>query len=249
MIKQVLRSLCESRRAVVASHENPDGDAIGSLLAIGLALEMRFKEVTFFNPSPIPAVYRFLPAVGRITSEIDTENAFDTAVVLDCGNLERLGPAAARIRQIPVVVNIDHHVTNTGFGTVRLVDSGACATAELVYRLLVRMKTPIDKELATLIYTGILTDTGSFRFENTSQNAFAICHEMARRGVRPHEVARHVYGTYSLGRIKLLNLALDSIEITSDGKTQQYATELTLELYFAAKERTAGRQATEDRHA
>jgi phosphoesterase RecJ-like protein len=122
------------------------------------------------------------------------------------------------MRKIPVVVNIDHHITNTGFGTVRLVDPAACATAELVYHLLVRMKTPIDIDLATLIYTGILTDTGSFRFANTNQATFAICLEMAAKGVRPHEVARHVYGTYSLGRIKLLNLALDSIEIAGNGK-------------------------------
>lgn len=218
MMEAVIRSMTDSRRVVVASHENPDGDAIGSLLAVGLALEKRKKEVTFFNASPIPAVYRFLPAVGRITADITAASGFDTAVILDCGGLERLGPAAALIQKIPVVVNIDHHITNTGFGTIQLVDPEACATAELVYRLLVRMQAPIDKELATLIYTGLLTDTGSFRFANTTQATFAICLEMTRRGASPHEVARHVYGTYSLGRIKLLNLALDSIEITGNGK-------------------------------
>ncbi|MGA9535937.1 MAG: bifunctional oligoribonuclease/PAP phosphatase NrnA [Desulfobacterales bacterium] len=218
MTEQILRSFSESRRVVVTSHENPDGDAVSSLLAVGLALEKQQKNVTFYNASPIPAVYRFLPSVGRITSEFNTADAFDTAVILDCGDLERVGPAAALMRRIPVVVNIDHHITNTGFGTVRLVEPAACATAELVYHLLVRMKTPIDKDLATLIYTGILTDTGSFRFANTNQATFAICLEMAAKGVRPHEVARHVYGTYSLGRIKLLNLALDSIEIAGNGK-------------------------------
>ncbi|MFZ0611672.1 MAG: bifunctional oligoribonuclease/PAP phosphatase NrnA [Desulfobacterales bacterium] len=218
MMEAVIRSLTDSRRVVVASHENPDGDAVSSLLAVGLALEKQKKEVTFFNASPIPAVYRFLPAVGRITADITAADGFDTAVILDCGGLERLGPAATLIQKIPVVVNIDHHITNTGFGTIRLVDPDACATAELVYRLLVRMKAPIGKELATLIYTGILTDTGSFRFANTSSATFAICLEMTHRGANPHEVARHVYGTYSLGRIKLLNLALDSIEITGNGK-------------------------------
>ncbi|MGB8426358.1 MAG: bifunctional oligoribonuclease/PAP phosphatase NrnA [Desulfobacterales bacterium] len=218
MMEAVIRSLTDSRRVVVASHENPDGDAVGSLLAVGLALEQQNKAVTFFNASPIPAVYRFLPAVGRITDDITAAGGFDTAVVLDCGGLERLGPSAALIQEIPVVVNIDHHITNTGFGTIRLVDPEACATAELVYRLLVHMRAPIGKELATLIYTGILTDTGSFRFANTSSATFAICLEMIRRGANPHEVARHVYGTYSLGRIKLLNLALDSIEIRGDGK-------------------------------
>lgn len=218
MTEQILRCLAESRRVVVASHENPDGDAVSSLLAVGLALERQQKNVSFYNASPIPAVYRFLPSVGRITTEFNAADAFDTAVILDCGDLERIGPAAALMRRVPVVVNIDHHITNTGFGTIRLVEPAACATAELVYHLLVKMKTPIDKDLATLIYTGILTDTGSFRFANTNQATFAICLEMAAKGVRPHEVARHVYGTYSLGRIKLLNLALDSIEIAANGK-------------------------------
>jgi len=117
MTEQILRSLTESRRVVVASHENPDGDAVSSLLAIGLALEKQQKNVTFYNASPIPAVYRFLPSVGRITSEFNKAEAFDTAVILDCGDLERVGPAAAVMRNIPVVVNIDHHITNTGFGT------------------------------------------------------------------------------------------------------------------------------------
>jgi len=218
MTEEILRSFTASRHVVVASHENPDGDAVSSLLAVGLALQKQQKKVTFYNASPIPAVYRFLPSVGRITSKFNTADAYDTAVILDCGDLERVGPAAALMRRIPVVVNIDHHITNTGFGTVRLVEPAACATAELIYHLLVRMKTSIDKDLATLIYTGILTDTGSFRFANTNQATFAICLEMAAKGVRPHEVARHVYGTYSLGRIKLLNLALDSIEIAGDGK-------------------------------
>ena len=100
----------------------------------------------------------------------------------------------------------------------RLVDPSACATAEIVYRLIKKRQLPIDQAVASALYTGILTDTGSFRFSNTNRAAFAICHEMVTFGVDPYTVAQHVYGTYSLGRIKLLNMALDSIEISANGK-------------------------------
>jgi phosphoesterase RecJ-like protein len=122
------------------------------------------------------------------------------------------------VSRIPVVLNIDHHVSNTGFGSHRLIEGTACATAEIVYRLIRRMGVCIDRDIATCIYTGILTDTGSFRFANTNAASFAISREMTELGVEPHEVARHVYGSYSLGRIKLLNLALNSIEISPNGK-------------------------------
>jgi phosphoesterase RecJ-like protein len=122
------------------------------------------------------------------------------------------------VSQIPVVINIDHHISNTGFGDIQLIDPLACSTAEIVYRLINAMDIDIDIAIATSLYTGILTDTGSFRFSSTNQAAFAISKEMAELGVEPHEVAQHVYGTYSLGRIKLLNLALDSIEISDNGK-------------------------------
>lgn len=214
---QIIRHLNNSRHVLVASHENPDGDAISSLVAVGLALEKQGKTVTFFNPDPIPAVYRFLPSAQRIMSKIPSDT-YDTAVILDCGDLERIGKAADIARQIPVLINIDHHVTNTVFGTIQLIDPSACATAELVYRLLKAMAFSLDRDMATLLYTGILTDTGSFRFSNTNQAAFDICREMVERGVQPHKVAQYVYGTYSIGRIKLLNLALDSIEISANGK-------------------------------
>ena len=159
-----------------------------------------------------------MPSVQRIVRHIKKANTYDVAVILDCGNLSRIGDASETIKKIPVIINIDHHVTNTGFGDIQLIDPLACSTAEIVYRLIKALDVPIDKAIATSIYTGILTDTGSFRFSNTNQAAFAISKEMAELGVDPHDVAQHVYGTYSLGRIKLLNLALDSIEISDNGK-------------------------------
>ena len=215
---QILRRLTDSRNVFLTTHSNPDGDAIGSLLAMGRALEKCGKNVVMFTISPIPAVYRFLPSSDRIRHQLPNGTGFDTAVVLDCGDVQRIGISLKKLNGISAVLNIDHHVTNTAFGDVQLINPEACSTAEIVYGLIKGLAVSIDKDMATAIYTGILTDTGSFRFSNTNQAAFAICQEMAERGVDPYRVAQHVYGTYSLGRIKLLNLALDSIEISLNGK-------------------------------
>ena len=215
---RIIQHLKKSNHVLLASHTNPDGDAIGSLLAIGIALDRLNKKIFLFNESPIPAVYRFLPFIERIEHEIPERLEFDTAVILDCGNLQRIGKGTPAASRIPVILNIDHHITNNNFGTSQLIDTKACSTAEIVYRTIKEMGIPINSAIANSIYTGILTDTGSFRFANTNKSAFAICEEMIGCGVNPYEVAQHVYGTYSLGRIRLLNLALDSIEISANGK-------------------------------
>lgn len=215
---QIIRQIKNSRHILIASHAEPDGDSVGSLIALGLALRKFNQKTTLYNPSPIPAVYRFLPGVKRIVRHIKKANTYDTAIILDCGDLDRIGEARSIISKIPVIINIDHHVSNTQFGHVQIIDTCACATAEIVYRLIKALEVSLDRAIATSIYTAILTDTGSFRFSNTNQAAFAISQEMTEAGVEPHNVAQHVFGTYSLGRIKLLNLALDSIEISDNGK-------------------------------
>ncbi|MFC1815677.1 bifunctional oligoribonuclease/PAP phosphatase NrnA [Thermodesulfobacteriota bacterium] len=215
---QIIQHLNNCNHVLLASHANPDGDAIGSLIAMGLALDSLNKKLTLYNESSIPAVYRFLPSVNRVVRELRPTDVFDTAVILDCGDLDRIGKAAVAVSKTPVTINVDHHITNTGFGDFQIVDTLASATSEIVHRLIKALEVPINSDIANSIYTGILTDTGSFRFSNTNRAAFAICEEMLALGVNPYRIAQHVYGTYSLGRIKLLNLALDSIEISQNGK-------------------------------
>ena len=214
----ILQSIKAAGRILVTSHTDPDGDAVGSLLAMGMALIRLGKQTTLYNESPIPAVYQFLPCVGRIQRHLEASTAYDAAVVLDCGDLPRMGEGWRTVSRVPVIINLDHHISNTGFGNFSLVDGQACATAEIVFRLIRALAVPLDRDIATRIYTGILTDTGSFRFSNTNTAAFAISREMTELGVDPYNVAQHVFGSYSLGRIKLLNLALNSIEISRNGK-------------------------------
>lgn len=214
----IIQRIKAAGHLLVASHAEPDGDAVGSLLALGLALEKIGKRTTLFNASAIPAVYQFLTGVARITRCLPPPEGCDAAVILDCGDLSRIGPDWPEVARIPVIINIDHHITNTRFGHAQVIDGDACATAEIVHRLIPLLGVEFDPDIATAVYTGILTDTGSFRFSNTNAAAFAISREMTERGADPYHVARHVFGSYSLGRIKLLNLALNSIEISPNSK-------------------------------
>ena len=212
------RILEESKNILITSHLHPDGDAIGSMLAMGKALEKKGKNVFLYNESCIPKIFSFLPGIDKISRRLPNEPDFDTAVVLDCSEISRTGKCKKILNSIPEIINIDHHRTNSGFGTKKVVDPDACATAEIVYKIIKDLKVKICKEIAYAVYTGIFTDTGSFRFSNTNQNAFLICMEMMSCGVAPEKVAQQVYGSYSLGRIRLINLVLDSIEISENGK-------------------------------
>jgi len=218
-MKKIINHLKNSNHIIIASHINPDGDAIGSLIAMGLALDALNKNITLYNESPVPSAYRFLPSVERIVRQIKETNIYDTAIILDCADFQRIGKISSVISKIPVIINIDHHITNTGFGNLNLIDTSACATTEIIYNLLIEMALPINNsEIATSIYTGILTDTGSFHFSNTNKSTFAICEKMVEAGVDPSNVALHIYGRCSLGQIKLLNMALESIELSDNGK-------------------------------
>ena len=168
---EIINQIRGAKHVLLTSHSEPDGDAVSSLLALGLAIGKLGQKTTLYNASPIPAVYRFLPRVERIVRHIKKANTYDVALILDCGDLPRIGDACETVEQIPMVINIDHHISNTGFGDVQFIDPLACSTAEIVYRLIKALDVAIDKDIATSLYTGILTDTGSFRFSSTNQAA------------------------------------------------------------------------------
>ncbi len=218
-ITQIINHLKKSNRILLASHIHPDGDAIGSLIALGLALQESKKKIRVFNESPIPAVYQFLPSLHLINRTAGDISEYDTAIILDCSDLHRIGEGATDVTKIPTIINIDHHTTNTRFGHLQYIDPKASSTSEMVYRLIEAMdNVVIDKGMAYSIYTGIMADTGSFRFANTTPEAFEISHQMVLLGANPHKVAHHVYETISLNRIKLMNMLFDSIELSHNGK-------------------------------
>ncbi|MFP3998466.1 MAG: DHH family phosphoesterase [Desulfobacterales bacterium] len=217
-MNRIIQQLKNSKKILLATHIHPDGDAIGSLLSMGLALEEIKKKVQLYNESVLPAVYNFLPSIHRIKNNPGELEEYDTAVILDCSDLQRVGEAAEAISRIPVIINIDHHATNSRFGKYQLIDPRAASTTVLIYRLITAMDIPVTTAMAYAVYTGIMADTGSFRFSNTNSEAFQVCHEMVAHGADAHKVAHHVYETISLNRVKLLNMLFDTIEISENGK-------------------------------
>jgi len=219
----VCRTFLEKDRFLLACHENPEGDAIGSELALALALRRMGKTATVLNADPVPRNLRFLPGADTVVFEADG-SAYEVAVVLDCGSPERTGRVGAELRKCAVMINIDHHRTNGDRGGLALVDPEAAATGIMVHRVLTVMGHEIEHDVALNIYVAILTDTGSFHYGNSSPEAFQVAADMVRRGVDPWTVAEQVFETQSELRLRLLARALDSLEIAVGGKVASITT-------------------------
>jgi len=222
-LEAICRVFREKDRFLIACHENPEGDAIGSELALALALRKMGKTVTVLNADPVPGNLAFLPGADSVVLEEDGSR-YDVAVVVDCGSAERTGRVQREICKPPVLVNIDHHRTNGGCGEYCLVDPDAAATGMLIYRILSTLGVEIGYDVAVNIYVAILTDTGSFHYSNSSPEAFQIAGEMIRRGIDPWAVAEQVYETQSADRLRLLGRVLSSLEITAGGMVASITT-------------------------
>jgi len=200
---------------IITSHIAPDGDSIGSVLALTLALLKNGKKAVAVIKDDIPKKYRFLPGVNLIVK--DTLDSFDVIIALDCGDIERLGFEKTLKEYAPMIVNIDHHKSNSFFGDLNLVDANSSSVGEMIYRLL-DGKVEIDYDIAINLYTAIITDTGSLKYSNTTPLSLRILANLVDKGVRPDYVSRNVFEKRSLASIKLLKSVLNTLEISSDGK-------------------------------
>jgi bifunctional oligoribonuclease and PAP phosphatase NrnA len=218
ILKKIADLLRREKRFLIASHENPEGDAIGSVLALGLALREMGKTVVMLNQDLVPDILLFLPQAGEIIHQAPKNERFDVALTLDCGDRKRLGEEFNKLDQIGTLINIDHHVSNTRFGDINLVDPQASSTAEMVYELLREIPLKITPAIAENIYAGILTDTGSFHYSNTTAKTFAVARTCILSGVNPSNVAENIYETQPLARLRLLPLVLGTLEIEEDGR-------------------------------
>lgn len=223
MRRRIIEAIKKNKTFLIASHIHPEGDAIGSALALAISLKRIGKRVTVFNQDSTPQNLQFLPMSAEIVHEIDDSLHYDIAVVLDCGDLDRTGKEAKTIGEIREIINIDHHKTNSGFGNLRLIDPQKSSTAEILYDLLREVPIPITHEIALNIYTGILTDTGAFCYSNTTARTFQIARELVMIGVNPSRVAEEVYEKQSPSRLRLLGLVLNTLEISDDGRVGSVA--------------------------
>lgn len=216
--EQIIDVINKSSKIAVTSHVVPDGDNIGSSLALCLALKKLNKQATYLIDDNIPGVYRFLKGakeVERLSSFADLD--YDLVIAMDCGDLERLGKVK-QLAEKTRLINIDHHISNTNFGEINLVEENASATAEIAYKLIKSMGIFIDKDMAECIYTGIVTDTGMFQYSNTSEETHSIAAELIIAGVNPADIFNKVYQNSPKEKILLMKEAIQSLEFYSSDK-------------------------------
>jgi bifunctional oligoribonuclease and PAP phosphatase NrnA len=217
--EHILDELRDASKLIVVTHENPDGDALGSLVATQEMLVSLGKDSLMFIDSsefPLPNEYRFLPLSGLVTSPPDDLEERVT-VFLDCGNLER-NPAEAFQRPGAHILNIDHHHDNTRFGTVNLVRPTASCTAEIVWDLMHGLGVKPSAAIAEALYVGLITDTGRFMYENTGPRAHLMAAELIEDGVDVHEIYRRVYEGVPYGKLALLARGLANVRRYDDGQ-------------------------------
>jgi bifunctional oligoribonuclease and PAP phosphatase NrnA len=217
--EQVVGELRAADKLLLTTHENPDGDALGSLLAMhGILTQLGKDSVMYMSPEefPLPWEYRGLPLHDGLVMTPPRDVAERTIVFLDCGNIDRM-PVDFLQAQGLHILNIDHHHDNTRFGTVNLVCSVASCTAEMVWRIAKELGAEITPEIANALYVGLVTDTGRFMYENTSPLAHRMAAELIEAGVEPHKVYRQLYEDLPFRRLQLLQRALASVKRYDDG--------------------------------
>ncbi|HEX2445940.1 MAG TPA: bifunctional oligoribonuclease/PAP phosphatase NrnA [Vicinamibacterales bacterium] len=211
-------AILSRRRFLVTSHARPDGDSIGSQLAMAFALRDLGKQVVIINRDEPPAHYLDFPGVDEIliADAVDPAlGAFDALIVMECGDLSR--PAVAGLDRF-FAINIDHHVGNSMYGALNWFDQSASACGELVLELVDALGVRLSPEIATHIYLAILTDTGSFHHSNITPRTFDICRRCTEAGVNPAAMARWVFDSNSYGKLKLIGALLNSMRLADSGR-------------------------------
>jgi bifunctional oligoribonuclease and PAP phosphatase NrnA len=203
---------------VLLAHVHPDGDALGSLLAMHLLCERAGKAPvsSWGGPFPVAPHYRFLPGIDRAVEPSALPAAPDLVVTFDCGSLARLGVTADVARAAREVVVLDHHVDNERFGTVNVVDTGAAATAVVVRRLASALGWPLDRDIAVNLYVGLLTDTGRFQYPNTTPDVFLLAEELSEHGLPLADVTRELFEKHRFAYVQLAGLALARAQLDPD---------------------------------
>lgn len=211
----VVNEIRKRQRFVIASHVRPDGDAVGSQMAMAFALRRLGKTVRVVSADPAPAALLEFPGVDDIAIVEAVEDPGDAVIVMESGDLSRTGVTGL---DRGFVINIDHHVGNTMYGDVNWVDLSAAACGEMVFELVRALGVPLTWDIAVHVYVAILTDTGSFHYSSISPRTFDICRQCVEAGVQPPVVARSVFDSNSLGRLRLFGAVLSRMELDATGQ-------------------------------
>jgi phosphoesterase RecJ-like protein len=215
MLSQVVELIERKNFFMITSHIRPDGDGLGSGLALYWILRRLGKEANVVLKDRVPSGYYVLPGADEVLVQPDVAENYDAAFVIECSDVARPGLPSLKDQ---FVVNIDHHSTTIPFGDVNWIDSTAAAVGEMIYNLSKALGVEVTKEIAECLYTALLTDTGSFHFSNTTERTLKIASELVRRGVEPARISQALYYSYPFSRIKLLGLVLSKIERDESGR-------------------------------
>jgi bifunctional oligoribonuclease and PAP phosphatase NrnA len=218
MLKKIADAINRHENFLLTSHVRPDGDSIGSTLALYHMLRDMGKSVVVYNQDRTPGNYQFLPGTGDIIHELPAACAYDVVFILDCSELERIGEDAGKITTGRLMINIDHHISNKQFCELAFIDGHASSTAELLFRLADVMNIHLTKDIANNLYTGILTDTGGFRYGSTSRESLAAASLMVACGADPQWLSENIYENNPEAKIRLLTKVLETLSFDLDGK-------------------------------
>jgi phosphoesterase RecJ-like protein len=222
---EIGRILREHQRFAVMSHVRPDGDALGSQLALALSLQQLGKEVRVWNEDGMLEKYSFLPRAELVTKPPSAPEDFDCAIALDTAIQNRLGTALAAVHS-KLWINIDHHLSNPGYGDVVYVDPDAPATAEIIFRLIKSQNLPFNRDIAENLYAAISTDTGSFQYSKTSARTFEIAAELIRAGLDVGRLNQQLYENYPRRRLELLRELLRTMRFEHGGRVASVSLSL-----------------------
>jgi phosphoesterase RecJ-like protein len=210
---EILSVLRAAASVLVVTHIYPDGDALGSQLALGESLAALGKNVFFYSEEKISHLYDFLPGCGKLRNSVPDLSGIDCVVSVDCADRQRLGKVADHLLTAKRFVMIDHHAGHKLFGDLHWVDPNRASTGEMVYDLLVALDAEISAGAAYCLYTALVSDTGSFRYPSTTADTFRVAAALVNLGVQPADVAGKLFDNYTVNRLKLLQLVLDSLEV------------------------------------
>lgn len=216
--ERIVDILQRGRRFLMTTHIDPDADGIGSMLGLGTSLRRAGKEAIMVTQEPLESPLSLLPEASRIVQAFPADGQFDALFVLDCGERQRMGSLRCVVDRKEPLVCIDHHKTNDFFADINLVDPKSSSTGELVFQIIKRAGLPLETTTANNLFAAIQTDTGSFRYQNTSSRALGIASELVDWGASPWEISRIVLEGYSVARLKLLQAALGTLEFHEGGK-------------------------------
>jgi phosphoesterase RecJ-like protein len=208
-----VEALRAAGRVLITMHRGPDGDALGSALALACALREMGRDVTVYNPDELPYNFRFLHGAGEVAKAVPAGAAFDVTIATDAGAFERLGPDVPKPPSRGLFLNLDHHMTTEPFGDVNYVDPSAASVGILAYKIIRGLGHRLSKDTAECIYASILADTGSFRYSSTDPECLRVAAELIEAGVEPWEMTVRVYEMQPLARMKLLAEVLGTLEV------------------------------------